>query len=345
MTGNENYAENIREIILRTKKPSYQTTNKKEIRIRCPYCGDSKSNPSSAHLYIEMTAPFRFHCFKCETSGVLNQQSFRDMELFDTELSMSVINANKQRKENSGIQKISYTKRNNLKNPVFDTMASKNALTYFNNRYLSNYDAEFVTKKFKCILDPISFFNENSMRVPNIQFDYSESIGFISSDNSHIIFRDYGGKQEKRYNNLNIYQDNNIGLVSKAYNISSDVSIMEPQINLVICEGIFDIIGVYTHYYSNKNDLNDTIFAAACGKAYNAVILNYIRMGFLNLNVIIYSDADVDPSFYRALKNSAPYLKNSKITLYYNNLYNPKTKYGKDYGCPINDIQLRKIII
>ena len=37
--------------ILDNIKPSYQTTNRKEIRVRCPYCGDSKSNQSSAHMY------------------------------------------------------------------------------------------------------------------------------------------------------------------------------------------------------------------------------------------------------------------------------------------------------
>ena len=34
---------------------------------------------------------------------------------------------------------------------------------------------------------------------------------------------------------------------------------------LVITEGIFDIIGVYTHFYKENNDKN-IIFAAACGK-------------------------------------------------------------------------------
>jgi hypothetical protein len=341
MNSGENYAEIIREIILRTKKPSYQTTNKKEVRIRCPYCGDSKSNPTSAHLYIEMTAPFRFHCFKCETSGVLNQEAFRDMGLFDSELALSVVSANKERKNNSGIQKVSF-KKQMVKNNVFETDATLNSLQYFNNRFHSNYTADFVKTKFKAVLDPIMFFNENRI-TPNVQFDFTQSIGFLSSDNSHVIFRDYGGKQDKRYNNLNIAYNENEGTISKTYNISSNISAMEPDVNLVIAEGVFDIIGVYTHFYRD-NDYN-TIFAAACGKAYNAVISNYIRMGFLNLNVIIYSDADVDPSFYRALKNNAPYLKNSKITVFYNNLYDPKTKYGKDYGCPKEDIQLRKIII
>lgn len=339
----QEYSEIIKETILRTKKPSYKTTNGKEVRIRCPYCGDSKSNPSSAHLYIEMTPPFRFHCFKCETSGVLNQQSFRDMNIFDTDLSMHVINANKERKSLSGVQKISFKKKI-LKNNIIETQTTYAGLNYINNRFNTNFPPEILTKKFKCILDPIEFFKANNITVPNMNFDYSQAIGFISADNTHLIFRDYGGKQDKRYNNFNICQNDALGLVSKSYNISGEISAMSPTVNLVITEGIFDIIGIYTHF-RHLYDEENTIFAAACGKAYNAVILNYIRMGFLNLNVIIYSDGDVDQRFYKSLKNSAPYLKNSSITVYYNSLYNPETKFGKDYGVPKEQIQLRKIII
>ena len=118
---------------------------------------------------------------------------------------------------------------------------------------------------------------------------------------------------------------------------------MSEKTTLIITEGIFDIIGVYNHFYGGNDE--NTIFAAACGKAFNAVILNYIRMGFLDLDIIIYSDADVNVNFYKSLKMSSPYLKNSKITIFYNDLYDPKTGFGKDYGCRKNEIKLKKIII
>jgi hypothetical protein len=265
------------------------------------------------------------------------------MNIFDTELSLNVINANKQKQALSGVQKVSY-KRTKLTNNVIDSPATRNALYYFNKRYNTNYSAEIVAEKFKCILDPFYFFQQNRITPPNQQFDYSNAIGFISADGTHLIFRDYGGKQDKRYNNFNICQNDDVGLMSKAYNISGQISAMENEVNLIIAEGIFDIIGIYTHF-GKQYDESNTIYAAACGKAFNAVILNYIRMGFLNLNLIIYSDADVNTEFYKVLKNNSPYLKNSKITVYYNSLYNPQTKYGKDYGVPNEQIQLRKIIV
>lgn len=333
--------ETIRNLILTNKKPSHQTTNKKEISVRCPYCGDSKSNLSATHLYIEMKPPFKFHCFKCETSGVLSQEVFRDLGIFNTDLSLAIINANKQFRSNSGIQKVSY-KKHKLINNAYDSYSSRNAVLYFNNRYGTNYSNESLIRAFRAVTDPIQFFKDNNIKVPDGIFDYSNAIGFISSDSSHIVFRDISGKSKKRYNNLNLFPYDDISSISKTYNIPTDIDIMKEKVTLVITEGIFDIIGVYNHFYNNEKNM---IFAAACGKAYNAVILNYIRMGFLNLDIVIYSDADVNINFYRSLKSNSPYLKNSKITVFYNDLYEQETGYGKDYGVRKEDIKLKKIII
>lgn len=338
--------EYIRNLLLTQKKPSYQTTNKKEVRVRCPYCQDGK-NPADAHFYIKMQPPFCFHCFKCETSGVLTNNTLRDLNIFDNDAAVNLINASKNFKANSGIQKLTYKKKNLINKPV-DSKISRNAVNYFNNRFHSNFTNEYIVNQFKTVTDPIAFFNENNI-IPmkdnfgNSLYNFEQAIGFISSDSSHIIFRDLSGQQKSRYFNLSLCPDEYTDMNSKMYNIKSDIDILQDKIDLVITEGIFDIIGVYTHFYQNNNE--NTIFAAACGKAYNAVILNYIRKGFLNLNITIYSDGDVDLSFYKALKYNSPYLKNSKITIYYNNLYDPKTKFGKDYGVPIEQIQLRKTII
>lgn len=343
---NENeYIDSIRKTILDNRKPSYQTTNKKEVRVRCPYCGDSKHDPSSAHLYIEMKPPFRFHCFKCETSGVLNQQTFKDLGIYDNNINLTVLNANKNFKSNLGIERINFKRKLLINTPIITT-SSVNALNYFNNRYNTNYSNQYITEKFKAITDPINFFQENHIIIPNNQynqFNYQNSIGFISADNSHIIFRDYSGSSEKRYNNLNLYPNDDLTPISKMYNITNQINIMNEKVKLVICEGIFDVIGVFTHIYKQQD--KNIIFSAACGKAYNAVILNYIKKGFLNLNVEIYSDADVELNFYKQLKYNSPYLKNLNLTIFYNSLYDPKTKFGKDYGVPIEQIQLKKFII
>lgn len=337
--------ENIREVILRNKKPSYQTTNKKELRVRCPYCGDSRKDLSSAHLYIEMQPPFRFHCFKCETSGVLNNQTLRDLEIYDTSLNSSLITANKSYKEKQGIQRIHIGKRKMVVNlPTGSANAINNTL-YFNRRFNTNLSEEYIVAKFRTVVDSKEFFQKNNIYVPTGYYDFDNSIGFISSDNSHIVFRDTSGMQKRRYYNFNMNPTGEESIDSKIYNIASCVNVMSEKINLVITEGIFDIIGVYLHFYKDTPQEANTIFTAACGKGFNAVILHYIRSGFLDLDITIYSDADVDLGFYRDLKNNSEYLKNSKITIYYNSLYNKTTGFGKDFGVPKDQIQLRKIII
>jgi hypothetical protein len=336
-----NQIESIRNLILRNKKPAYQTTNKREVRVRCPYCGDSKDK-NHAHMYIEMRPPFKFYCQKCTTAGVLNQSTLRDLNIYNNDLSVSILEANKTIKNISGNQKVSF-KKHNPKLNTNQTNYSVNAVNYFNYRYGFNYDNDYIVNKFKAITNSYDFFIENNIPVPidkyrNPLYDFNNSIGFLSSDGSHVIFRDVTGQQSKRYYNFNLYEDEK-STSNKIYNIKSSVDILEDEINLIITEGVFDIIGVYEHLYKDQTQgKNNYIFAAAAGKGYNAVISHYVRMGFLNLNITIYSDADVDPSFFRELKSSSVYLRNQPLTIYYN------TK-DKDFGVPKDRISLRKAII
>ena len=60
-------------------------------------------------------------------------------------------------------------------------------------------------------------------------------------------------------------------------------------------------------------------------------------MGFLNLKIFIYSDADVDIGFYKKMKASSIFMRNP-ITIYYN-------KKEKDFGVSFERIQLSKAII
>jgi hypothetical protein len=334
--------EDIRSLILKNKKPSYNTTNRKEVRVRCPYCGDSQKNKTHAHMYIEIKPPFKFYCQRCSTSGVLNQQTLRDLDIYNNDLSMNIIETNKTIKNTDNIYKPVFNKKN-IKLTKEETSFSKNALDYFQWRFNKSFTNDYIVDKFRAITNSAKFFEENYIQVPHRygkpMYDFDNSIGFLSSDGSHAIFRDITNQQAKRYFNFNLYNDEE-SPSGKIFNIKSSVDIMADEINLVLTEGVFDIVGVYEHLYRDKVDMskNNYIFAAAAGKGYNAVINHYIRMGFLNLNVTIYSDADVNVWFYRDLKNYSPYLKNIPLTIYYNTL-------EKDYGVPEDKIKLKKAIV
>jgi len=332
--------DEIRDLILKNKRPSYQTTNKKEVRIRCVYCGDSRNDKTHAHLYIEMKPPFKFYCQRCTTAGVLNTQTLRDFEIFNSDLNVSIIEANKSIKPFDG-QKTVSNQRNLILNKI-ENGFSVNAVNYLNSRFETTYTNDYIVDKFKGITNTLQFFIDNNIRVPvdsyfRVLYDFNNSIGFLSSDSSHVIFRDITGQQKKRYFNLDL-SNGEVTTSSKLYNLKSEVDVLSTSITLVMTEGIFDIIGVYETFYKDKVDESKYIFAAAAGKGYNAVIAHYIRMGFLDLEVIIYSDADVDNHFFKDMKANSIYLKNSPLTIYYNTL-------EKDFGVSSDRIKLRKIVI
>ena len=113
---------------------------------------------------------------------------------------------------------------------------------------------------------------------------------------------------------------------------------MQDEITLVMTEGIFDIIGIYLAEYKDTEKETNAIFAAACGKGYNAVINHFIRKGFLNLKIIIYSDNDVSREKLLEIKDSNYIIRNQPITVYYNEL-------SKDVGVPKEQIKLRRMVI
>ena len=334
--------EQVRKFLLQNKKPSYQTTDKKEVRVRCPYCGDSKKDRNHAHMYIEMTPPFMFYCQRCDTSGVLNSQTLRDLGLYSNDLSVSVIEANKTVKRNQGVEKLNAVKFDTKLNNVENEFTEK-AVDYVSKRMGIQLTNEELVTRYKAVTNAAQFFEDNRMKPPvgwnnQVMYDFYNSIGFLSSDGSHVIFRDMTGLQKKKYFNLNL-QPHNFSISSKIYNISSSVNMMAPSVNLIITEGIFDIMGVYEHFYKDTvKDRDDYIFAASCGKGFLAVISHYVQMGFLDLNITIYSDSDVNIFFYKDLKETSPYLKNVSITVYYNTL-------EKDFGIPKDRIKLKKVII
>lgn len=333
----ENYdksiEDKIRDLIKANKYPAYLTTNKKEISIRCPYCGDSIKSKLSAHLYIQLTPPFKFYCHKCNTSGILNNQTMRDLGVFENELSVELQKTNQRLK--SGLNFKQNIKIEIPKLPIVDSESSKNSVNYFNSRFNFNYGNKYIVEKFKAITDAEAFFTLNRIKVkPGIGYDFKNSIGFLSSDGSHVVFRDISGNQRKRYFNLNLSPEKD-EIANKIYNIKSGIDVLTEQITIVITEGIFDIIGVYEHFYKGTPEEKNTIFAAACGRGFNAVIGTYIRLGFLDLKVIIYSDSDVPITSLKYLKESSIFTKNIAEEIYYN-------KLEKDFGVPKGKIELQK---
>ena len=234
-------------------------SNGLELRTRCPYCGDSRKNSSSAHMYISLEPPFLFNCFRCETSGRLTPKVLRDFDIDDSTFHVDIIECNKKYKNKSSK---TVKGKANFKINIYHKELAENSIKYLNKRYNTNYtlnDADFLTETYRVILDPITFLYQNKIQIEeNNPFNFVESIGFLSFDKTYAIFRNINPNtsNKMRYQNIPLLGRNSN---SKMYAISTDIDLAEEKVNFIMTEGIFDIIGVYEHFYkflNTKNNIN-----------------------------------------------------------------------------------------
>ena len=329
--------DSIRETIENSVSPCFHNTSLTELYVMCPECGHT-SHKGSAHYYIAMFPPFKTFCQKCGKKGVLNHQTLEELNIYNNDLELMIREANKDLKGNSS-STVNYIKQKN----VFDYEDESNdrtqaSLDYVNNRFNSSFTIDELNNRFKCVADPVKFLKEKRVDVSKYKFDFSKSVGFVSSDNMYLICRDISGEQECRYSNVKLTDDQD---ASKIYNIRMPINRMNPVTTLVITEGIFDAIGVYNAFYK---DAENTIIAAGCGKSWTQVINKFKKLGYLILNVEIYSDNDVELKKYSNINKSTfiqPTLVQdtqisktgiNKVTVYYNEL-------GKDTGVPPEKIK------
>ena len=170
-------------------------------------------------------------------------------------------------------------------------------------------------------------------------------VGFLSSGNSHILFRDITEKNKFSWIKYPIDEESSKNKVW--YGLSCEIDIFtDDEITINMSEGIMDIIGIRTHLGMNKPN---TMNIAITGQNYNSMILHMIAIGLVGGNVTLnifsdndkmYSDnnnhASTEKFHRRYLEKYKPLYKN--INLYYN-------MKSKDYGVKKESIALKKIQI
>jgi hypothetical protein len=320
-------------------KVAYVNNSKTELIVRCPYCNDTQRNLHHGHFYISLREPFLFYCQRCETDGILNPSVLHDLSIFDSELETAIYKVNKDSKykDYKKNKVYSFTRKNLIIPPLMGSGKELKRLEYLNERLGTDYSLEDVSQKFKAILNFKEFILYNKIDTFTESKDSLNSlnkycIGFLSYDQSTIIFRSLDKeKTGYRYHAYNIFGNYD---VKKFYTISSKIDILQPSLNVSIAEGIFDIIGVYSHLYDEMERNNNRLFIAVNGKGYNLVFQYLARLGFLDMNIDIFSDADVNLNFYKFMKNKSLILSDLKIKINYNTL-------GKDCGTTADNIKLK----
>lgn len=326
----------------------YLTSSNDETYIRCPFCGDSKKDSRKARFYIHNEAPFKFYCFNCDTTGVVNEDVLNlifNNNFYDSELSSYL-----REKRLESISKSNKVIKRVKKHPYFSPDYEVNfnyrksaidKLDYLNGRLGINLDKKDL-KKFKIVLSIKSFFKNNGLdlekRIGNSEktrfvIDSLDKnyIGFLSSDRNIIIFRNLDSSSNLRFNNFKIFPDESYDS-SKVYNIGTIIDKFKDKNEIVIAEGPIDIIGSYFNVY-DKDERDNKIFLANGGKSYVNSTNMLSNLSLINNHYTIMSDNDVSIDFYKRIKSVTPALYNSDISIYYNLL-------DKDFGVDKSKIKL-----
>lgn len=315
------------------------TTNNRELMIRCPFCGDSIKHANSTHLYIKVmneqpNNPFPYYCQRCKATGIVDSDFLKMLQIFSTELLVTMNKYNKTLVKSNKIKLASKTK---LKLPEYeDNKLNRVKLNYINKRLGTNLTYKDLSK-YKIILNLYDVLDLNgitSLTCKDSMGDILDRnfIGFVSYDNNFIIMRNLSKKTlaNMRYYNYNIY--GNYENSKRFYVMPNDVDVLNPTVKVIATEGIFDILGVYFNVKDQDKNSN-TIYTAICGTGYNNVIKQFAKMGFLEQDIHIYSDADQKIKSYNYVKSDIEDYIDGDLDIYYN-------KLEKDFGVTKEQIEL-----
>ena len=139
---------------------------KKELVLRCPYCGHT-SSAGKKHMYIGLSKdkPYMFNCFKCEAGGLVNRTFLNLLDIRDEELIQAIDIHNKEMRLSRGN---SYSS-NRIREPQvsydafevnYDIYPDK--VNYINGRLGTNLSVSEMMN-MKIIFD-FSFFKRQIMR-------------------------------------------------------------------------------------------------------------------------------------------------------------------------------------
>lgn len=279
----------------------------------CPYCGDTKW-----HLYVNIDlnsdSPVGYNCFKSNCKGWLNKQF---LDYYNLEWNGSIPRG----------------KRNNRINVDSKDFSIGELFKYEGHEeYLEMYiDYIFKRVGVRPTIDELKSFCIISE--PNVYAEYmlnSKELNMVNMcwfvcSNGMLAGRSTIKKKdgwEKFTGNTNI-TDRAIYTIKQSFDLLS-------EINVCICEGIMDAIGLYYH-----GNINNGIFISVLGKDYMAGIKYVLNKGIFgdSVNIRIYKDADVkyvniDNVYKRFFKS---------VSIYMNTL-------SKDFGVTADEIEIEKVM-
>lgn len=291
-------------------------------RIRCPFCGDSQSDPRDSHMYLmcnnDPTTPILYYCFKgnCGARGAVNKE-------FLDKLGIQINGIEKFANQN--FNRVSYIKKTNIDVITGKPIINSPQIKYIEDRLgdgftLDDYD------RFKIIWDMNSLLPYiTDIRLKHTLPSNNNSITFLSDDKSTILTR-FFRTSEPRWRRCKLFKLDN----KTCYTIKTTLDLFtKEKIIINIAEGIFDILSVY----KNFNDENNSVHIATLGSDYESGIIYTIGSGFVGSNIIIkiYIDSNIDVGI---LKN-----KIKKYNWLFGKILIIKNIKSEDFGTTLDNIK------
>lgn len=338
----------ILDILLSQPHAKYNL-DKTEIYLRCPFCGDSRSNRNETNFAVripdELNCKWPYICYRasCGAKGIITPDFLRmigqdnfDANVYLNTVNRSILNSKKFKSKN---------KRNIVNFPVQEDRLSLAKLKYLNTRLGTNLNLRDLFKlKIHTDLKKLLFYNEVDIPLSKLKH-YTDlanyGIAFISAYNDYLIVRNVtDSKKIKRYTNVDIFGNDVDGDKYKFYVVPTTIDIVSPEPTVInIAEGTFDVLSIYLNFdIDSKYD--NHIYASISGSAYESTITHLIRQyGLVDIILNVFSDDNIKLDTYRNLcKRVSKYTNSLNMTVYYNSI-------GKDFGVPRSKIKLQRNII
>lgn len=304
---------------LKNKLGDHIKTTSKNIICPCPYCEFNKDK-DHYHMYISTEIPI-FHCFhaNCEQSGSLKKflRKLEGHDISDEFIDKDKLNEATNRRKIFKDQEII---QSNIILPQINSSKFMLKDMYIKQRLKFSRTPIQLIKGL--IFDVDAFIDLNNIPVNETLFrlrDYLQSnfIGFLTENNSTVMFRNIDHSHSMKFFKLKVQQSNFLDY----YKLSGE---NKNSKKIVLAEGIFDIFT--EHIFDTLNIKEDIkLYASALSSKYITLIYSIIfHEQIFQPDVIILSDRGIGRQQYKNMKKYNKHIIN-KLTVYYNTM-------GKDFN-------------
>jgi hypothetical protein len=315
-----------------------------EINLRCCYCGDSKKNASSKHMYIGQSKDdpdiCLAYCQRCNAKKTVGIEFLRTHNV-NSQIIPTIMNSVPKYKIREKRVEVNEKVSIKLRTPSYLAEKFDNKIYYFLNR--TKVDPIKYYQKYKIIFSIQDFISDNEKYLEKVKFFMKPDliklleekyIGFLSYYNEHIVFRHVGDcpkddKFEKRYYSITLDRS------SKRIKCYAPLQSFEPGVIVTMTEGIFDGINLSNILKGNR------VFISVLNKDYRSKIAWIIQLLGINIESFeFYIDNDDIPKFQMDLyiKRLLGVSVSGKTKIF-------KNHASKDVGDLRNPIDLREIKI